>query len=149
MIAKHLTDDEIQQYALDKTGCELSIAQHIQHCEACEAKVETYQLLFSGIKQQPKPAFDFDVSELVLAQLAPGKPWFSKERSFVYLLASVTILLTGTLSYIFRGYLASLFSGITTLLMYLISTTVLTVLILLGIDMYKNYQKKMNVLDFY
>lgn len=149
MITKHLTDDEIQQYALHRLNCETKIVEHIQLCEECMAKAATYQLLFTSIKQQPEPAFDFNLSELVLAQLSAPKPRVLPDNFFVYLLASVTILFAGTLIYLFREYLANLFTGIPPLLIYLIVTTVITVLIVLGIDMYKSYQKKMSLLDFY
>ena len=31
-----------------------------------QAKVEVYKLMIKGIKQQPQPAFDFDLSKMVL-----------------------------------------------------------------------------------
>jgi hypothetical protein len=149
MLTNHLTDDDIQQYALDGSNCEPEIIVHLQSCEACKARVATYQLLFSAIKEQPEPAFDFDFAGLVLAQLPAVKSRSSQDNILVYLFLLVTVILTGTLVYLFREYLTDLFTGITSLLLYLIATTVITILSLLCIDMYKSYQKKMNALDFY
>jgi hypothetical protein len=55
----------------------------------------------------------------------------------------------GALFYIFRDYAIILFAGIASLVIYLILTTVLTILAALCFDLYKNYQKKMEALDFY
>jgi hypothetical protein len=149
MLTKHLTDDEIQQYALDRSNCETKIVEHVQLCEACKAKAATYHLLFTGIKQQAAPAFDFNLSELVLTQLPTPKSSFLPESFWVYLLALCGILLTGVLLYFIRGYVVILFTGITPFLIYLIITTFITILIILSTDMYKSYQKKMSTLDFY
>ena len=148
MIIKHLTDEAVQQYALDSPGCEPKVIEHVQSCEECKLKVEAYQLLFTGIKEQPQPSFDFNLSELVLAQLCSSESRLP-DSFLVYSLAFVVILLAGTLSYVFRGYLLSLFVGISPLLTYLIATTAIIVLTALGADMYKTYQKKMRLLDFY
>ena len=74
MITKHLSDFDIQQWVLDKSNCDANIIEHIQECEHCKMKVETYQLLFSEIKEQPKPAFDFNLSEIILPQISPAQP---------------------------------------------------------------------------
>lgn len=149
MLTNHLIDDDIQQYALDGSNCEPEIIVHVQSCETCKARVTTYQLLFSAIRKQPEPAFDFDLAGLVLPQLPAAKSRSTSDNILVYLFSLVTVVLTGTLVYLFREYLTNLFTGITSLLLYLIATTVITILSLLCIDMYKSYQKKMNALDFY
>ena len=149
MLTNHLTDDDIQQYALDGSNCEPEIIAHVQSCEACKARFATYQLLFNAIRKQPEPAFDFDLAGLVLTQLPAAKSRSSLDNILVYLFSLVTVVLTGTVVYLFREYLTSLFTGITSLLLYLIATTVITILSLLCIDMYKSYQKKMNALDFH
>ena len=149
MTARHLTDYEMQQYALNSTNCEMKIVEHVEQCEECKAKVVSYQLLFSGIKQQAIPAFDFNLSEMVLAQLTSSKSRFSLDRVLVYLLALITILLAAVIFYIFQEYLVSLFTGITPYLIYLILPAIITILLILCIDMHKNYKKKMKALDFY
>jgi len=149
MITKHLSEDEIQQYALDRSVCESKIANHVQLCEECQAKVATYQLLFTGISQQQEPSFDFSLSELVLAQLPEPKLNFWRDSFLIYLLIFVIILLAGFLSWIFRGHVLSHFVDVTPFVIYLIVTTAIILLIALGFDMYKSYHKKMSNLDFY
>ncbi|MBK5272679.1 MAG: hypothetical protein JJE22_16895, partial [Bacteroidia bacterium] len=137
MITKHLTDEEIQEYTLDRLSSIPKMIEHVELCEECKARVAAYRMLFTSIKEQPTPAFDFNLSELVVSKLPQPKPAYAPDNRFVYMLGFIAIILTGILSYIFRGYLLSLFSGITPFLIYLITTTVITILIVLTIDMYK------------
>lgn len=145
----HLSDEEIQQYAMDRSKCKAEIIEHFYLCEECQNKVADYQFLFTAIKKQPKPSFDFDLSESVLSKLPQTKPAWRPDSFFIYLLVLAGTFLTVTLFYIFRRDLPGLFAGITPLLTYFILTVAATVLAVLGIDMYNTYQKKMNTLDFY
>jgi hypothetical protein len=149
MLTKHLTDDEIQLYAMNDQGCGIKIIEHVKLCSQCKAKVEAYQLLFTGIKHQPEPSFNFDLSALVLAQLPSSRAIRSGNNLAVYLFILIGIILMGSVFYIFRDYMITLFSGIASLVIYLILSTVLTILVALCFGMYKNYQKKMEALDFY
>lgn len=147
MLNKHLTDEEVQEYALNNSsGAEIDM--HIEQCEACKARIETYRILFKAIGQQPEPAFDFDLSELVLAQLPSPKPQQSRETIFVFLLIAASILIAAVALYILRIDLLSLLPDLTPFIGYLIIPSVLIVLILSSLDMYKKYQKKMKSLDF-
>ena len=74
MVTKHLTDDEVQVYVVDKQNAEIRIIEHIHTCPACRAKVEVYLLLIRDIEQQPRPVFDFDLSATVLRQLPSPQP---------------------------------------------------------------------------
>ena len=49
MVTKHLTDDEVQQYVVDRPNCEKRIAGHIHLCEECRSKAEVYQLFIAEI----------------------------------------------------------------------------------------------------
>src|SRR5215204_5021192 len=148
MVTKHLTDDEVQQYAVDKFNCEKRIAEHIHLCEECRTKVEVYQLLVKGIKQQPQPAFDFDLSKIVLQQLPSPKTTIANDKALAWIFALMGIVFFGGVIYLFQSYF-DLFEGIRTIFIYLIAITAITVLIYLVIEMYKKYQKEMKVLDLY
>jgi hypothetical protein len=146
---KHLNDAEIQQYVLQKTNCDIDIIEHIQHCENCKIKAEHYKFLFEGIKQQEKPAFDFDLANLVIKQLPQSKQKVSSDNFFGYFIVFIAILFVSTVSYLFRNYLLSMFSGIAPIPTYLIITTVVSLLIFLCIDIYTKFQKQMTALNFY
>jgi CHASE2 domain-containing sensor protein len=149
MKALHLTDEEIQDYVLDKSGVSMTVTKHAGTCEECKAKVANYQLLFTAIKHQPQPSFDFDLAELVIAKLPAVKPVATNSNSFIYMFALAAIALTGAALYYFRVFIASLFTSITPLLIYLTATSIITLAVMLSMDMYKNYHRKMKALDFY
>ena len=148
MVIKHLTDDEVQQYAVDKSNCEKRISEHIHLCKECRSKVEVYQLLITGIKQLPQPAFDFNLSELVVQQLPLPKEK-TNDRLFLWVLVFIGIGFIGTIFYYFEGSFVYLFSGIATIFIYLIIITALTVIAGLFIAMYKKYDSEMKLLDSY
>lgn len=148
MVKKHLTDDEVQQYALDKFNCEKRIVEHIHLCEECTSKVEVYQLLVTGIRQQPQPAFNFNLSELVVQQL-PSPKEKTSDRLLLWVLLFIGVGFIGTILYYFEGSFVYLFRGIAAIFIYLIIITALTVITGLFIAMYKKYDSEMKLLDSY
>jgi hypothetical protein len=148
MVIRHITDDEVQQYVVDKQHCEMKIVEHIHICEVCRAKVEVYQLMIKEIKQQPQPAFDFDLAKMVMQQLPQAKKKISIDKLLVWLFVSIGIIFIGGALYFFQSYF-ELFEGLKTIFIYLIAITAVTVLVYLFIDMYKKYRHGMKVLDLY
>jgi len=149
MVTKHLTDDEMQQCATHKPICEKRIVDHIQFCELCRAKVEVYQLMITGIKQQPQPAFDFNLSEAVLKQLPVPQPKAAGDRLLTWALIFISIGFLAGAAYYFRSYMTTMFKGVATILIYLIAISAITVVAGLFFEMYKKYRKEMKVLDLY
>ena len=157
MISKHLSDADIQQYVSDKTYCGADTIAHILECEHCRAKAETYRLIFSGIKQQPKPSFDFDLSGLILTQISPAKPAFLLNSLQGYLVAIIAVAVFGMGGYMYRAhalrlfkkYILSIVSGISPVVISLVITTALTILIFQSIELFKKYQRKIDDLNFY
>jgi len=148
MVIKHLTDDEVQRYTVDKPTCENRIAEHIHLCGECRSKVEVYQLLITGINQQAQPAFNFNLSELVVQQL-PSPKEKASDRWLLWVLLFIGIGFIGTIFYYFEGSFVYLFSGIAAIFIYLIIITALTVITGLFIAMYKKYDSEMKLLDSY
>lgn len=149
MTTKHLTDQELQLFAFDKVNCEIRIAEHIHTCGECKEKVEVYMSLATSIKQQPQPAFDFDLSELLLEQLPISQPKPANDKLLTGVLIFVcTGFISGALFY-FRSYWANMFEGVATILIFLIAISAITVIAALVFDMHKKFQKEMKVLDLY
>jgi hypothetical protein len=149
MINKHVDDDEIQQYVLQKADCDIDIIKHIQSCETCKIKAEQYNLLFEAIKQQEKPAFDFNIADLVIEQLPKSRYKVSTDKLFSYFIIFISIFSLSIIFYFFRDSLLSLFKGISPILVALIITTVTCLFVILFIDMYRKYQARMKALNFY
>jgi len=148
MVIKHLTDDEVQHYVVDKQHCEVKIVEHIHSCEVCRTKVEVYQLMIKGIKQQPQPAFDFDLSKMVLQQLPSLPSKVSNDKLLVWLFVCTGIVFMGGVLYFFQSHF-DLFEGLRAIFIYLITITALTVSAYLFTDMYKKYRQRMKILDLY
>jgi len=144
----HLTDEQIQQYVLEKATCTDEIIEHIQACTHCKERVEEYNLLFRSIQQQEKPVFDFDLADLVLQQLPkPQSQPFSEMWSSL-LIIFISTLFCCVIGYLFGKNLVILFGGISPVFMGLIITTVISIFVFLYIDMNKSYHAKMKALNF-
>jgi hypothetical protein len=157
MIDNHLADVDIQQYVLDKANCKMNIITHMHDCEYCKEKAETYKLIFSEIKQQPKPAFDFNLSAAVLKQISIEKPKFSLNSlpGFLTILSALaaigvpSYLFKAKIIYFFKTYILGITSGISSIVIFLIVITFLIFLIFQSVEMYGRYRQKNNALNFY
>lgn len=144
----HLSEAEIQEYASGDPDGKVTI-DHLVSCEHCRAKVDAYRLLFSGIRQQPRPGFDFDLSALVLAQLPqPRQESASKDFSVLRLIL-IAISILGITIYLIRQNLSILFADISAISIYIILATTLSIILIKILGMYKKYQKQMRSLNFH
>lgn len=144
----HLTEEQIQQYVLEKANCTDEIKEHIQACIHCKERAEEYNLLFRGIQQQEKPVFDFDLADLVLQQLPKSQTDHFSEKWISLLIIFISILFCCVIGYLFGKNLVIPFGGISPVFMGLIITTVISVFAFLYIDMNKSYHAKMKALNF-
>ena len=148
MTTKHLLEVEIQHYAMDKVSCGTQITNHIHSCEACRLKSETYRIILTEIKEQPKPVFDFNLADLVMKQLQQPQQKISFENIILYFTTFVSILIDGFAIYFFSPFLTDVITGITPIVAYLVITTLASLLIFLGIDMFVKYNRQMKILNF-
>lgn len=147
MTNKHLTDEEIQQYALDARLLSGSMAEHIQHCDHCRQQALHYQLTFEGLGLQEKAVFDFDLAELVMEQLPQTEPTY--DRPLMYGLAAIIIVMIGLVAYVFGNSLVSLFAYLKPVLAGLVIITAIGLMAFLGLDMYQKYKAQMKRLSLY
>ena len=146
MVTKHLTDDEVQQYVVDRQHCEMKIVEHMHLCGECKLKAEIYQSLVTGIKQQPQPAFNFDLSRLVVEQL-PSPKEKAGDRLLLWILILISVASACTVVFYFEESFIYLFKGIATIFIYLMIITAVSVFTGVFIDMRKKYNKEMKLLD--
>jgi predicted cobalt transporter CbtA len=149
MMTQHVTDQELQQYAMNKAGCAVGSTQHIESCEACRAAAGVYRQLFADIAQQPKPVFDFDVSALVLRELPVPAGKTVRERGFNYWLAGIVCFAIGIPLYLFRKNIYFLFEGISGYAVYIIAGAALPVVLIRLWTMYRKYRQQMKALNLY
>jgi len=108
MTSPHLSDYDLQAAA--EAGALLPAAQaaHLRGCARCQSQVATYRQLFAAAARLPAPAFDFDLTASVLAQLPRARP-VSR-----WVLGGVAALVAGVVALflvLFGGALAQAFQG--------------------------------------
>lgn len=148
MRSEHLTEEEIQHYALNEDAFLDVISGHVTVCEECTLRVKEYQAVLRALSEQPTPVFDFDLTAAVLDRMEPvknsaGNSWL------LWVVVPLCVLMAGGSIFIFRDYLLSLYAGVGSFTLYLIITGATTLFVILCIDMYKNFQKKIRALEVY
>ena len=151
MRATHLTDEELQQYVLDRDFGDTGINMHIHSCEQCREKAEGYRLLVTGLRNQPAESFDFSLTEIVMQQLPVPSPAVNREKesTLIYAIMTVAVAIIGFALYFFRKYMTGIFERIAPVFIYLVLTAFMTLSIFLVTDIYKRYKKKMHALNLY
>jgi hypothetical protein len=144
----HLSETEIQQYALGEAMSEARIVKHFEWCEDCTARAANYKLLFLSIEQQPHPVFDFDATELVLAQLPKSKESLSWNRFFIYSMVCLVGASTVVPLYLFRKLFINMADGISSFFLYAISAITIVIILYKMVELYRKYQRQMHALDF-
>ena len=144
----HLSEEDIQQFALAQQAGSSETAKHIQQCDSCRVKAEMYRALFADVDLLPQPAFGFDLTALVMDQLPQPAPKVSKGESWVYGFAAIAILSIGSALYPFGVYLSNLFTGLSAMTIILVATTTVLLLLFLGMDLYFSYKKQLKRLNF-
>ena len=148
MKEKHLTDQEIQEHALGTPGYASTFTEHLQTCEACSLKVESYKQVFVGIKRQAAAEFDFDLSALVISKIdEKGMAQSSINLFWLWGIAATIPLLL--VVYSFGAYLSALFTSVPDMGFYVAASTALVLLIFLGNEIYQKYKRQLNSLDLY
>ena len=89
MRSPHLAERALQEAAESASLLPSSQAAHLRGCRVCQHQVATYQHLFTAAAQLPPPAFAFDLTARVLAQLPRPRP------AFPWVLGGVAALVLG------------------------------------------------------
>ena len=144
----HPNDEEIQQYVLETSNGDDQVMAHMGTCASCQQKAAQYLQLLEAIKQQQKPVFEFNLAELVIAKLPKTRSRVSSEKKFSFFIFLISIFFIGVVFFLFGEGLIYLFSGITSIALGLIMTTVTCLFVLLWIDAKRKYQAKLKALNF-
>jgi len=143
----HANDSEIQKFLFDNRECESQIIKHIYSCEECKKRAKIYKLLSNSLTDQPEPKLEYDLSKLVLDQITLSKEIVSNSnylRNFIILTTIGLILLAALL---FRETLTYLVNDNLLHLNYFIISTVVFISFILGYDIFRSYNNKINMLN--
>lgn len=108
----HLSERALQDAAESATPLLAPQAAHLRGCRLCQSRVGAYQQLFAAAAQLPTPAFDFDLTASVLAQLPRARPVLP------WVLGGAAVLVLGVVFAflaLFGGMLVQAFQGLSTL----------------------------------
>jgi hypothetical protein len=144
----HPSEKEIQQFAIDKSGCDVTVISHIESCVECTSEVSGYRLLFTEIKHQNNPAFDFDLSALVISQLPTATKRLSADEfisGFLIFFISCFVAIPVCL---FNKYILNMFGDISPFFIYAIIGSATVIVIYKTLALYRKYQKQMQLLNF-
>ena len=144
----HPSDWEIQEYALDNSGCAFALTVHIESCAECGEAVKNYQILFSAVNLQASPTFDFDLSSSVLAQLPSVTPRLTADQFIVVFLVLFICCFVSVPLILFNKYILNMFSGISPFFMYAIIGTAVVNMIYKTLELYRKFQKQMKLINF-
>jgi hypothetical protein len=111
MTSPHLSEQALQEAAESVSLLPAVQAAHLHSCLLCQGRVGTYQQLFTTAAQLPPPAFSFDLTASVMAQLPVPKP------AFPWVLSGVAALVLGVIGLflaLFGGLLVQAFQGLFT-----------------------------------
>ncbi len=144
----HPSEKEIQQYSLAKPDSNPEVIAHIDSCPDCQAEVSIYEMLFSKIKEQPAPAFDFNLQELILSKLPKTHRRLSTEDIIAGFLIFFTCVCIAIPVYIYRKIILNTFIDIPPIFIYSIIISTTGILIFKILSLYKKYLKQMHLLNF-
>lgn len=144
----HLSEDEIQQYALNASGSEADIIEHVETCKTCKTRLANYRSLFAAIQEQPRPAFEFDVAGHVLSQLQGKTKGSTKMDWPLYLVISVVFSLIGVPLYWLRKDIAIMLAGMLPITIGLVTISGILILMFQCIDLFKKYKRRSDALNF-
>lgn len=144
----HLSDREIQRFAFDISECEQEIISHIQTCAICKNKAISYQTISKSIRDEQTPAFDFNLTALVLDQLPKPEEQLKGINFLIYFLLILSFVVMSFATYYFSDALINLVNHIPAISNYFILSVAGLIFLPLCWDMYQSFNKKIKMVDF-
>ena len=148
MNGAHLSEEELQQYILDRPACTPEDIAHLDGCPDCQAQAAAYSQLMEGLRQQSAPVFGFDVSAMVLSQLAPERKTERRvNRRTHWGMAALILVITGVPAWLFRKSAYYVFSDISAVFLYLILAAAGVFVGLRVLHLVRRYQQIINIIN--
>lgn len=145
----HLSENELQQFALEQQHADHKLAAHVQECSGCSTAIANYRAMFLAISAMEKPVFNFALEKQVLSQLPvlgtpkASFPWYS------ILIGGIAVAILAIPLLIMRNFFAGLFMGIPVIVLDIIVVTVLSIVVFQCREMLAAHRTKMRLLNYY
>lgn len=153
MSGTHPSDEVLQRYALERDACAGGEADHIGNCADCQKAVAAYRVLAAELKDQPVPAFNFDLAAAVITQLELAvaiRPVPQKRRrrnEGAALTAALIVLAIGVPAWLFRRSAYFVFTDMSTIFYGVMLVTASLVVGLFLLRLHKKYQDVINLIN--
>jgi anti-sigma factor RsiW len=146
MTTLHLSEVQIQEYAIDSRNCGEEVHSHMISCAACQARTAQYKAMFGEMQLAPKPSFDFDLAGLVAEQLPQVRPKRSGWQLPLAAFTALAGLLVPVLLY--WRQLMELVNGAPGIWLLLMGLSTLVIILFQGQELIRNYKRQMDTLQF-
>ena len=145
MISEHVSDDDLQRYALVPSECPREVAGHLLSCSFCQNAAAVYLQMTGDLKALPVPAPEFDVYALAMSSIgtAPARP--QKEYLSTVIAAAAAVMAVIFL-FIFRGYFLAIFLQIPRSILPFALLACLTIPAIRAIELYGSHLKMIDAL---
>lgn len=148
MTIEHPSQTALQQFALNDPECSKEVATHIGQCKSCQQDVAIYQLMLSEIKHQPRPAFDFEIADMIMPQIQAGKVT-TREPILPYFITVAIFCMVAIPLYIFWRNILFMFAGLSSFFIYISVAFTIIILAYSIFKTYRRYEQKMQAINFY
>ena len=145
MTSPHLSERALQEAAESLALLPATQAAHLRGCHQCQDQVATYQHLFVATTRLPQPAFAFDLTASVLAQLPKTKPAFPWVLCWV---AVPVVGVVGAFLALFGSTLIQAFQDMATLLGGGLLVVVGFLMAGQCVELLAQYRRQMRLLSF-
>jgi anti-sigma factor RsiW len=149
MKQEHLSENELQQVALEQQETDYEGAAHVQECATCATAIANYRTMFAALSTMEKPVFNFDIKKQVLAQLPVSTTGKSRFPWSLLLLSAIVAAILAITLFVMSSFFKNLFKGIPEMILYIMVVTTVTIIIFQCREMLLSYREKMRRLNFY
>lgn len=160
MSGTHPSDEVLQQYVWQPAACTAQEIGHIESCPECREAVATYGMLGEAFKEQPAPAFDFDLAAAVIARLKdaertrqqglvarPGQQAGRKREERPALMVLLIALIAGVPAWLFRKSAYFVFTDMPSAFYWVLLASGGIVVGLFLLRLHKKYHDVINLLN--
>jgi len=147
MINEHLSEEELQTFAMEQQSRDEKMIQHIESCTSCREQIAVYKVILSGIKEQPAVSFNFDITDIIINQLQPVKTKASASIFSSVIPGLFAAMLVTISLYIFRKNFLNLSTEISATFLVISVITCISVIGFKVIKLYHKYNQQIKKLN--
>jgi hypothetical protein len=145
MSGTHPSDEVLQQYALDSVTSTPGEIDHIRNCPVCREAVAAYGMLATALKEQPAPAFGFDLAASVIARLeAPREKKRKEGGALTGILIALIVLVP---AWLFRKSAYFVFTDMSAIFYWLLLVAAGIAVGLFLLRLHRKYQDVINLIN--